>query len=365
MSSGRPSRPSAICDCSASRAASGSSDGHIRLDITRRDRVDQNPARCELLGDRLGQADQPRLGGGVVGLPLVARQPHDARDVDDAARAPLHHPARRGADGVERALEVGIQHRVPVLVLDPHQQVVARDAGVVDEDVERTHLLLDALDQLVDRSASATSAPKPRCPSPGSSPATCCARASSRATTATRAPPARAPRRSRGRYRANHPSPARPVRSAPRIASALNASHLLRGAERAALRRARMRLSRPVSTLAGAELQEPPIPASAIAAPTRPSAPARSAARRAAGAPRPPRATGWPSRSRRPGTAGHECRPKRGARASPPPPRASAESGRRPTRSAAGPVSRPCGASPPARSTAATSPEMTIWPGAL
>ena len=36
----------------------------------------------------------------------------------------------------ERRRQVGGEHRVPVLALHPHQQLIARDAGVVDQDVE-------------------------------------------------------------------------------------------------------------------------------------------------------------------------------------------------------------------------------------
>ena len=49
------------------------------------------PLRAYLAGQRLGQPDQPGLGGGVVRLAEVADLADDARDVDDPAPAALGH----------------------------------------------------------------------------------------------------------------------------------------------------------------------------------------------------------------------------------------------------------------------------------
>ena len=51
----------------------------------RRDAVDPDAELAELLGGRLREADDARLGGRVVGLPLVARPAHQAGDVDHRA----------------------------------------------------------------------------------------------------------------------------------------------------------------------------------------------------------------------------------------------------------------------------------------
>src|SRR5213078_1443659 len=65
--------------------------GQLGVDEARRHGVHQHVARGELLGDRLGEPDQARLGRRVVRLPLVPGHPHDAGDVDDPAPAPLDH----------------------------------------------------------------------------------------------------------------------------------------------------------------------------------------------------------------------------------------------------------------------------------
>jgi hypothetical protein len=49
--------------------------------------------------------------------------------------------------------EVGVEDGLPVLVLHPHQQLVAGDAGVVDEDRDRAEFLARPLDQGVSTAA--------------------------------------------------------------------------------------------------------------------------------------------------------------------------------------------------------------------
>ena len=61
-------------------------------------------------------------------------------------RCAQHRPhGRLGAK--ERALEVGRQNRVPVVLAHPHHQRVARDAGVVDQGVDPSEFRHRALDQ--------------------------------------------------------------------------------------------------------------------------------------------------------------------------------------------------------------------------
>ena len=61
----------------------------------------------------------------------------------------LEHRPGDGLGHVERAEQVGLEHLAPGLDRHPHDQVVAGDAGVVDEDVDLAerleHLLDDGL----------------------------------------------------------------------------------------------------------------------------------------------------------------------------------------------------------------------------
>ena len=82
----------------------------------------------------------------------------------------LHHPAGGRAAGVEDAAEVRVEHGAPVVVGHAREQAVARDAGVVDEDVEVARLLDEPLRLLgigdvgLDGAAAdlARDAPRPR-----------------------------------------------------------------------------------------------------------------------------------------------------------------------------------------------------------
>src|SRR5439155_1101006 len=54
-----------------------------------------------------------------------------------------------GARHAKCAPQVGLHHAVPVVVLHPHEKTVARDAGVVHEDVEASEALLRRVDESV------------------------------------------------------------------------------------------------------------------------------------------------------------------------------------------------------------------------
>src|SRR5207237_951556 len=77
-------------------------------------------------------------------------QSDDAGDVDNPSAATLQHSARHGPDAGEGTAKVGVLHRIPVLVLEPHYDVVAGNAGVVDQDVDRSESLLDVIDEFGD-----------------------------------------------------------------------------------------------------------------------------------------------------------------------------------------------------------------------
>ena len=119
---------------------------HVGLDKPECDRVDPHAQRPQLLGHRLGHPDQAGLGGRVVHLPRHPDQPGDRRDVDDRAALGLHHDERAGARDVERAGQIGLDNRGPVLLAHHHQQLVAREPGVVDHRVEPAELGLGCVD---------------------------------------------------------------------------------------------------------------------------------------------------------------------------------------------------------------------------
>ena len=87
-SSGRPNRPKRNPAQHGRPGLLGQGAGHVGLDEAGRNGIHQDVAAAVLLGDRLGESDQPRLAGSIVGLALVAGEADDAGDIDDP-------PARR------------------------------------------------------------------------------------------------------------------------------------------------------------------------------------------------------------------------------------------------------------------------------
>src|SRR6266513_412006 len=102
----------------------------LRIDEPRGHGVHQHVAGGQLLGDGLGEADQAGLGRGVVRLPFVPVDAHYARDVDDPPPAPLDHAPGRVLGHEERALQIRVDHGIPIVLGDPEEQVVARGPGV-------------------------------------------------------------------------------------------------------------------------------------------------------------------------------------------------------------------------------------------
>ena len=71
-------------------------------------------------------------------------------DVDDGPEAGLGHGPHEAADHVPGAVEVEVDHRAPAVVRDLRWQRRELAAGVVDEEVDPTELVVDALLQRVD-----------------------------------------------------------------------------------------------------------------------------------------------------------------------------------------------------------------------
>ncbi len=120
--------------------------GHVGLHVPRRHHVDCHVAAAELLGEALREADDAGFGGGVVRLARVARGAHDGGNVDDRAALLAHHGHVRRLAEVERALQVRVDHVVPVRLPHAEQEPIPRDAGVVDEHVERSEVLRHCVD---------------------------------------------------------------------------------------------------------------------------------------------------------------------------------------------------------------------------
>ena len=109
--------------------------GHVGFDETRGDDIGGDAAAGDFAGDAFCHSDEAGLAGGVVRLAGEAHEAADRADVDDAAGALLDHGAEDGAGEIEGALEVRLEHGVPIAARHAHREGVAGDAGVVHEDV--------------------------------------------------------------------------------------------------------------------------------------------------------------------------------------------------------------------------------------
>src|SRR5260221_1950181 len=136
--------------------------GHVGRDEARGDRVDRDRPSGELLRERARESEDAGLARGVVRLSGVARDPDHGGDIDDPASG-FHQRARRGLEEVPAALQVHGDDAVEVFFAHAQEQLVARDAGVVHEDVEPAELLLDLCHELRDgRRAGDVAAVGPR-----------------------------------------------------------------------------------------------------------------------------------------------------------------------------------------------------------
>ena len=110
------------------------------------DGVAGNVAGANFSGDSHGEADQSGFRCGVVGLSGLAHLAEDAGDVDDASPALFEHGADHRLNAEIGRSEIGLQNGVPVGAFHAHDELVAGDAGIVDQDVDFAELGDDGFD---------------------------------------------------------------------------------------------------------------------------------------------------------------------------------------------------------------------------
>ncbi len=103
------------------------------------------PRLINSLLKRPSQPNHPRFTGGIVGLSRIANQSRDAGHVDDPAVFRSTHDAGSGARADKTTGQVGCDHVIPFLVRHASHQFVARDPGVVDQDIKPTVFLLGTI----------------------------------------------------------------------------------------------------------------------------------------------------------------------------------------------------------------------------
>ena len=121
---------------------------HVGEHDPRRDGVDGDRALRQFTADDLREPDDTGLRGGVVGLPEESDRRADRGDVDDPSA--VADPITGGPAAVEDAGEIRVDHRLPVVSGHLPQRLVAKNAGVVDEDVEATEAIDGPIDHPFD-----------------------------------------------------------------------------------------------------------------------------------------------------------------------------------------------------------------------
>src|SRR5438445_1079880 len=103
-------------------------------------RVPLYPPARELPVPCLGQSAPRRLRSRVIRLRLFAHHSDHRGDVHQGTAPLLGHGRQDSLGAVERALQVDVQHRIPVFFLHAEQQAVPRDARIVHQDVDAAEL---------------------------------------------------------------------------------------------------------------------------------------------------------------------------------------------------------------------------------
>src|SRR5215468_9642753 len=136
----------------------GNGGHHVGGDVAGGDRVHGQPDAVtgralrpvelehRLLGQRLGQPEQPGFGGGVVRLADVAGLADHRGHVDDPPGAAPEHVLKRVLGQEERTGQVDRDDPLPVVVGHLGHGPVDGDPGVVDQDVEPAMLVNDLAD---------------------------------------------------------------------------------------------------------------------------------------------------------------------------------------------------------------------------
>src|SRR5665213_18129 len=118
---------------------------HVGVDIAGRDGVDGDALAGAFLRQRLGEAVDAGFGGGVVDLAVLPGLAVDRADIDDPPEAAAAHAVDHQPAHVEARGQIGRDHLAPLLGRHAVQHVVAGDAGVVDQDLDRAESGLDLL----------------------------------------------------------------------------------------------------------------------------------------------------------------------------------------------------------------------------
>jgi hypothetical protein len=116
-------------------------------------RVHGDAARPVLQRKRLGEPVHRRLGRHVGRHERLSRMSARRGDVHDPAPPGLDHVGQHGLNAVEDAVEVDVDHPLPVLERDIGESLEPFEPGGVDQNRHRSQLCTDGVQRGVHRSA--------------------------------------------------------------------------------------------------------------------------------------------------------------------------------------------------------------------
>src|SRR5204863_8802011 len=85
--------------------------------------------------NRHGEPDQACFGRSVIGLYSLSHVPENAGDVDDSPPTLLQDRTNCRLNAQVRTSKIRVQNGVPVGSLHPHHELIARNSGIVDKNV--------------------------------------------------------------------------------------------------------------------------------------------------------------------------------------------------------------------------------------
>ena len=114
---------------------------HLGVDHAGGDAVDADPGRTDLLGQCFCKADNGGFGSGVGNFTGSTDDAPHGRNGDDVAAVAGDHGGQDGVREVIKPADVRVHDKVPFIGRGLREEFDPRDAGVIDEYVNRTECL--------------------------------------------------------------------------------------------------------------------------------------------------------------------------------------------------------------------------------
>ena len=113
---------------------------HVSLNKSRRNTIHGDIATGDFLSKRATKAFQASLRGGVIRLTTIARRANNRTDIHNTSGFLLKHCLSQSLAHTKDSGEIGIHHRIPVILIEAQEEIIARYAGIIHYNERRTVL---------------------------------------------------------------------------------------------------------------------------------------------------------------------------------------------------------------------------------